>query len=196
MISHLYKRIFVHQRKCAGTSICCALNIPWSRDSHDWHFMDGGVNSDDSLIAPHYFTFSIVRNPFDRFISGWKYCESKGSPRMTITDLLKDLPHRPADGDDADSRVVHDYVHITRPQHEILYRPDGSLGVHFVMRFETLQSDFDLVCRLLKIPQTTLPHMYKGNRLPYQHYFEQEPEARPLLESCFQKDLELFDYHY
>lgn len=196
MISHEHRCIFIHQRKCAGASICLALGVPWSRTNPDWHFMNDGVNGSKALTAPPYFRFSIVRNPYDRFISGWKFCEREGSPVRSLIEVLRDLPRRPTPLDDPDGAVVRDYVHVTRPQHEILFRRDESLGIDFLMRFENLQPDFDRVCSLVGKPRTVLPLVNKGDRLPYRRYFDPEPEARRLLEKHFQRDLELFDYHY
>ena len=96
-----------------------------------------------------------------------------------------------------DLEHVHDYVHLTRPQHDILFYEDGTMGVDFVMRFENLQADFDTVCHLIGKPKMILPHVTSTEgRLPYHRYFDNEPEARHLLEEHFKKDFELFGYEY
>ena len=202
MISHEHRCIFVHQRRCAGTSICCAMGVDWSYDNADWHFMDSGPCSYDGEVAdqeyPLYFRFSIVRNPYDRFISGWTFCESHGTPHRSILEVLRDLPRPPTDDDDPRGQVVRDWVHITRPQHEILLLPDGRLGVDYVMRYENLVADFAKVCNLMEIPQIPLPetHVNKESRDHYRTYFDTEPEAKKLLEDHFRRDLELWNYTY
>src|SRR5439155_3241285 len=72
VICHAYNCIFVHQRKCAGISIIRAFGLDPSIP--DWHFMnDGALSAEYTLAPPGYFRFSVVRNPWDRFVSGWKY---------------------------------------------------------------------------------------------------------------------------
>jgi hypothetical protein len=41
MISHRYRCIFVHQRKCAGTSIIRAFGL--GPEHPDWHVANDGV---------------------------------------------------------------------------------------------------------------------------------------------------------
>ena len=204
MISHQHKCIFIHQRKCAGTSICLAFGQEWSLDNKDWHFMNGGVNSPDASTAPpSYFRFSIVRNPFDRFISGLRYCEGfRGDGSFkSLEDILSSLPQLPPGSNPYTSPLLDlqsfEWAHTTRPQHVILYRPDGSLGVDYVMRFESLQDDFDIVCGWLGIKSISLPVSNQSRRLRgYRSYFDNEPKARLLLEKHFKKDFELFNYSY
>jgi hypothetical protein len=192
MISHEHECIFIPQRKCASSSICVAFNMRWSpcaKDCPDWHFGDNGVNSHQILTGPPYFRFSIVRNPYDRFISGWKFCEKSGSPPRSLLEWLSDMPTPRRPG-------FFEYDHIARPQHVILLRPNGSIGVDYLMRYENLQDDFDRVCDLVGKTRLVLPHVHRGDRQPYRHYFDACPEARRLLEQHFQRDLELFNYSY
>jgi hypothetical protein len=136
MISHEHRCIFIHQRKCAGTSIIKAFGIE-TPDDPRWHFMNDGVLSADYYARPDYFRFSVVRNPWDRFVSGWLYCAStRDAP---LRSLLRNLP-----------KIENDYRHITRLQRDILFDHSGYLVVEKLMRYEILQEDFDHVCRLVE----------------------------------------------
>lgn len=91
MISHTYSCIFVHQRKSAGTSVKALFPDVAGADrgrynegvlSPDWDSADPEIRS--------YYKFTVIRNPWDRFVSGWKYCKStKG---QDIHDVLENLP--------------------------------------------------------------------------------------------------------
>src|SRR5436305_12771898 len=103
MISHHYRCVFVHQRKCAGSSIMRTFDVPFG--TLDWDFMKDGLLSEPPAAAPAgYFRFAVARNPWDRFVSGWKYCDS--TRERSLQEVLDNLP---LDG--------HDFRHVTRPQH-------------------------------------------------------------------------------
>jgi hypothetical protein len=88
----------------------------------------------------------------------------------------------------------HDYRHLTRPQHAILYNDDGHIIVDYIMRFESLQRDFDHVCDVIGKPRRALQHDNRGNRQHYTKYFDDETRAKFL--NLFRKDVELFGYQY
>lgn len=180
MISHTYKCIFIHQRKCAGISIIRAFDLDLGNP--DWHFMNDGTLSPEYPTAPAgYFLFSVVRNPWDRFISGWKYCAS--TRRRSLHDVLTNLP-----------REGHDYRHLTRPQHAILYDKNRRLIVDYLIRFESLQRDFDEVCTMIGKPIRKLLHANQGKRGHYSNYFDER--TREAFLRHFAKDAEIFGYEY
>jgi hypothetical protein len=180
MISDKYKCIFIHQRKCAGCSIIHTFGLDQAEP--EWHFMNEGVLSPEYESAPAgYFRFSVVRNPWDRFISGWKYLPATRD--RSLRDLLANLP---IDG--------AEYRHLTRPQHAILYDENGRLIVDYIIRFESLQRDFDEVCKMIGKPRRKLPHVNQGNRGHYSDYFDEE--SRRMFLRHFGRDVELFGYEY
>ena len=89
MIDHRHRTIFIHQRKCAGSSIIEAFQT--RRHSLEWDaYNDGVLTLNWSWRDRSYFVFSAVRNPFDRLVSGWKYL--KGTRERTLLDVLKNPP--------------------------------------------------------------------------------------------------------
>lgn len=180
MISHKYKCIFVHQRKCAGCSIIDTFGFEVS--DPEWHFMNDGVLDPEYESAPAgYFRFAVARNPWDRFVSGWKYLAATRD--RTLRDILRNLP---AEG--------KDYRHLTRPQHETLYDQNGRLIVDYLIRFESLQQGFDEVCDIIGKRRRKLPHVNRGDRAHYSKYFDEE--CRELFLRHFARDIELFGYQY
>ena len=179
MISHQYKCIFIHQRKCAGSSIIATFGF--DVNDREWHFMNEGVLSPEYESAPPYFKFAVVRNPWDRFVSAWKYLDA--TRELSLRDGLM---HLPPDG--------KEYRHLTRPQHATLCDSHGRLIVDYLIRFESLQQDFDQVCQIIGKPPRKLPHVNKGNRKHYSEYFDDE--CRRLFMNQFGRDVELFGYQY
>lgn len=87
VISEQYKTIFVHQRKSGGTSIKRL-------------FPDNVGDLNNGLIDPrwrfdlrvgHYFSFTIVRNPWDKSISAYNYIGALR--RRSISDVLANMPN-------------------------------------------------------------------------------------------------------
>jgi hypothetical protein len=186
LISHQHKCIFIHQRKCAGISIMrsfgCEPPDPLA------HFLNDGVLSPEyswhDAVVPGYFKFTVVRNPWDRFISGWLYCENTRDKPIDV--VLAELP----------SYTGHDYTHLTRLQRDVLFDAEGKPIYHFLVRFENLQEDFDLVCDHIGKPRTTLPHANSNrDRRPYQEYFH-DWSTRERFERHFARDIDTFMYTF
>jgi hypothetical protein len=183
LISHRHRCIFVHQRKCAGTSIIAAFAI--RPGSLDWHFANDGTLSPqwtaDGDLIRRYFKFAVVRNPWDRFVSGWKYLES--TRHRTLHDVLSNLPQE-----------GHDYRHLTRPQYVTLFNPNETLAVDKILRFETLEKEFRELSKRFHI-KPVLPHLNVTLRLPsYRDVFNDQ--TRLLFEELFKEDIRRFDYHF
>jgi hypothetical protein len=184
VISHIYKCIFIHQRKCAGTSIIRSFGL--TSQHSEWHtFNDGtksdGLNSWSEVKATYldYLVFSVVRNPWERFVSGWKYCPQ--TRHREIIDVLRNLP-----------KEGHGYRHVTRLQSEILYDNSGEPAFHVLLRFEALQEEWDRLCLRIGKPVTQLPHLNATEHRPYKEYFNKE--AKRLFEQHFAADIERFGY--
>jgi hypothetical protein len=186
MLDHRHRCIFIHQRKAAGTSIIAAFGfVPTDENWHryndgplgkDWRKRDADVRS--------YFVFSVVRNPFDRAISGWRYLAELQN--RTLQDVLENPP-----------RSGHAYRHFTRLQVELLEDPaTGQLVTEALIRYERLQLDFDDVRSRLGMEALTLtarkfnPHRKRD----YRDYFN--PQTRRLAAQLFGPDIEAFGYEF
>jgi sulfotransferase famil protein len=151
------------------------------------HLYNCGVLSPEwrarSEAERSYFVFSTVRNPFDRLISSWKYLQSTRD--RTLLDALRHPP-----------QLGHDYRHFTRPQIAIVRdATSGALVTDFLVRFEHLQDDFNVVCDRLGKPRWALPHLNGSQRqCSYRQYFDLE--TRQLAEAMFAEDIAAFGYKF
>ena len=181
MISHRYRCIFVHDRKAAGISIMSAFGLDHA--DREWHLYNEGVLAPEWFVRPDYFIFTIVRNPFDRLISAWRYL-----PATRDRPLIDVLTNPPTRG--------RDYRHLTRPQVAILRDPrSGALVTDAVIRLEDLQAGFDQVCDRIGKPRCVLPHLNKTRReRDYRSYFDQR--TRQMAELVFKDDLEALNYSF
>ena len=91
MYSPKYNLVFIHNKKVAGTSFKSAMSLA---DPHiERRRFDGGFTD------PEFINFlnkrkpalvTITRNPWDRFISAWRWCFS--TRNRPLMEVLLDLP--------------------------------------------------------------------------------------------------------
>lgn len=182
MISHEHRCVFIHQRKCAGSSIMESFGITRLDDPRR-HYANDGVLSPEFHARPaNYLVLSVVRNPWERLVSGWLHCEA-----TRPTPLHELLRHLPSSG--------MEYRHITRLQRDILHDGSGHLVTDQLMRFETLQADFDRACRSIGKTVATLPRINQTSHLPYRAYFEHAID-RDLFLRHFARDVDAFGHEF
>lgn len=71
MISHQHKIIYIHIPKCAGRSICDALQQPFD------HYTASYYHSEFPQFWNDYTVFSTVRNPYQRLVSMYHYIKNE-----------------------------------------------------------------------------------------------------------------------
>ena len=176
MICREFNCLFVHIPKSAGQSIeqffMDRLGLDWDRDREQLLLQANddptrGTEKLAHLSAAEYvgcghvgcgefdrlFKFTFVRNPWTRILSEYRY-RNYFSHRSFRDFVLNKLP---APGWD------DKYRHVM-PQYDMLHDEKGRLLVDFLGRFETLQRDFDEVCRHLDIGDSALPHRNKSDK--------------------------------
>tara|TARA_R100001086_G_scaffold203828_1_gene119802 strand:+ start:171 stop:785 length:615 start_codon:yes stop_codon:yes gene_type:complete len=202
-INNEKKFIFIHVPKTAGSSIHIffkdVFNVADRSDPlPDIHHQSVGSILDKDPIYKDYFKFAVVRNPYDRFLSGYRdFSQNKHSSRASH-------PYHIEDGctferfclDFSDSVWSKD-IHF-RPQHELLTVGD-EVKVDKIIRFENLKDDLQEVFDLLGLPMHVFnnspKHRYTNKTSNHyaQLYSDRSKEA---IASFFEKDLKIFDYEF
>ena len=205
-ISHEYKAIFVHIPKTAGESIENKLGCYGEREdpmSNLWgvqgrivlqHLTASQIKQGyvSNNVLQSYFKFAIVRNPWDKAISEYHWYLRYGR-HISFKDWVRSLPKK---------LEMPDNVHILGighdlPQYEFIYDADGKLLIDYIGRFENLQNDFNHICNVLGIKDSSLPKLTSTssqNRRHYKDYYDNE--TIDLIAKIYQKDIELFSYQY
>lgn len=142
--------------------------------------------------------FTTVRNPFDSLYSLWAkkrvdyvhLLEKPNSWVNKVPDYRKDM----------DFIANHSFSDWIRKKYR--GRPQQfSLGLkfaaraQFVMRFETLQQDFERVLKLLGVErEIIIPEMNKtkGREGDYREHYDEN--ARKIVEKVFHRELQYFGY--
>lgn len=175
MISHKYKCTFVHIPKTGGNSIKQALEL--RGEEHEYV---------SSLELP-YFSFTFVRNPFDRFVSAYSYLKNGG---INENDKRHgdELINKFESFEEFVKNGIPDQQHFKPMSHWI----DGELD--FIGRVERFQEDFNVICDKIGIPHQRLPHTNKSKHKPYTEYYNEA--TRQIVAEKYAKDVEYFGYEF
>lgn len=204
LISHTHKFIFIHIYKTGGTSISHALMpyctprfriyahkilslfrfyslnpIPYPK-----HISAGKlVDSIGEEMFNSYFTFSIVRNPWDWQASLYHYmlAHPEHPEHKNISSLGS-----------FSNYIEWRYQRGIVNQAELLQVGDR-INLDFIGRFENLDHDFNRICLKLGI-QERLPHKNLIPKKPYQHYYTSE--TRAMIHEICKLDIDTFGYKF
>lgn len=131
-----------------------------------------------------YFSFAIVRNPWDWQVSLYHYMLMR--PKHYQYELIRSFAG-------FDEYIRWRCTEEVRFQKDFIYSPDGELLVDYVGRFENLENDFKEICSRIGV-SVSLPKINVSNTIPYQNYYTDE--TRELVREAFEKDILLFGYDF
>ncbi|WP_019509044.1 sulfotransferase family 2 domain-containing protein [Pleurocapsa sp. PCC 7319] len=213
IISHSKKFIFVHIQKTAGTAITIYLdkylnyqdliigstefgeNIqPFFKKKfrlhkHSYAKRIKSVTGDE--VWNNYFSFSLVRNPWDRMVSLYNWC-CKGKYKFSICEEAIKAG--------SFSQFIRGECFQSLPQ-QIEYITDnkGNILVDFIGKQESIQEDFDYVCEQLQLPCTDMQkfkhNVRKRSHDNYQSYYNSDKDI-DIVKNKFAADIDIFEYKF
>jgi chondroitin 4-sulfotransferase 11 len=177
--------VFIHINKTGGSSVERALGLALEHKT---------AVEKRCELGPAWeakFSFTIVRNPWDKVVSHYHYRVQKNQTGLAAEPV-------PFDDwvqlcfVDRDPRY-YDKPKMFMPQFDWISDSEGRLLVDFVGRFESIQNDFEQICRRLG-RRATLPHLKKTERRDYRTYYSDA--SRTIVAQWFAKDIDLFGYRF
>ena len=207
LISKKHNFLFVHIYKNAGTSVNYALkqfalsqwqwiiyqtlkkaNIPPPfLNPQPFH---GHIKASELIDAlgretfDSFFSFAIVRNPWDWQVSLYKYM--LGSKTHHQHELVKELGG-------FEEYIKWRCENEVRYQKDFIYSKNNELLVDFVGRFEDLDVDFKHICSRIGV-SASLPKLRVSNTTPYQGYYTEKTKG--LVMQTFEPDVKAFEYSF
>ncbi len=184
-VNHEKKIIFVHNPKVAGTSIRDLLGLKGNIS----HLTPGLLVN--KRLWEEYDVVIAVREPIERFISSYNYHTSERYDGY----YLKKYP-------DIKSWTIEKYFRIFSrepfgiiPQIHYLSHPLSFKRPDFILRYESLRSDTDLLIDALKLDnQKELPVLNEsGNRVNMQQFILNKDLIRKLVD-FYREDYRELDY--
>jgi hypothetical protein len=184
--------VFIHIPKCAGNSVTSDHFRNFSHDLRNENFKYFKDSYERSLSK---FSFTFVRNPWDRLVSSYEYLKNGGNCPLDAEDYLnlfskyENFKEMVLNWEE----VFFDQIHF-KSQSDWICDNDGNIIVDFVGKFENLQQDFDIVCDRMQIPRKKLPHTNKTNHKHYTEYYDDE--IREIVAKKYARDIEYFGYKF
>lgn len=203
IISHNLKCIFVHIQKCAGSA------VTWAFDSHlspgdtvlgctpqgeelerngGWRGLHKHSRAKKirevvgERVWNNYFTFTFVRNPWDRAVSTYHWWQTtKYVGNNNKGNIIRDM-------NSFQEFVMSDYMYHDNCCHYI------NEPVDYVARFETINSSFGYVCGRLGLPHISLRKRNSSKHDHYSSYYNSESIDR--IGTIFSDDIETFGYEF
>lgn len=218
-ISHRYNVIFIHIQKAGGSSIQrlfeqldpqleTTINIDEAKNRPKHCFASDIEEVIGREKFNNYYTFSVVRNPFDRLVS-WYWMLKLRSFEEENPDLIE------TPGDKVNFALIDElnknaqnfdqFVALPKDHRSGLFQRfffnqldyvsnDKGVSVNKILRFENLADDFSEFASEVGISQE-LPHMNKTPRkADYHDYYNNK--TRKIIEQRYQRDLDYFHYTF
>lgn len=144
-----------------------------------------------------YLTFTVVRDPFDRFVSFW-------ADKIAANGWYESLRARgfsPGMGFEEAAVVAaaltdSDTDPHLRSQHDRLTHPDGTMAAQLLLRFEDLEQDWEALRRIAAhradVPLAELEVRRQSTHVGPRHYFTRRAEQAVV--ERYAADFELLGY--
>ena len=135
-----------------------------------------------------YFKFTVVRSPWTRVFSVYKY-SLKGDPGKVFKGTV--LPRDNSFKSFVDVYLGHG---LLRSQMHWLKDFNGGLPYDFICKFENLNEDFKVACIKMGIEPVELPHKLQSQTADYHEHYNDELIER--VGEFYSEEVNRFDYCY
>lgn len=173
---------FIHLEKNAGKSI-----IQWLEENFDAEKIGSkhiGYNKLYNVYGDNLgFTYAVVRNPWDRVVSGYHYQTPKDKKRAEKSGIEYTIPS------------FEEWVkHQSKGGHYAFALQTVKAGnVDLILRFENLEKDFQKIQKMLNCYKP-LKILNRSEHNHYRNYYNEE--TKNIVAEVCKKDIEAFEYTF
>lgn len=191
------KFIFIHIPKTAGNSVISSL---YGAAATGHHPLKKYYRHDKTAYYA-YFKFGFVRNPWDRAVSAYHYLYQGGKGFYDEEFKNKYIRHCRSFSDFVNTLENEERLRTKimmwphfRSQHCFLLDMENKIGVDYLGKFETLEDDFERLCRILKL-SSQLKRSNSSNHDDYRSYYTSETMV-DTIGQLYSEDCKLFSYDF
>lgn len=152
----------------------------------------GRLDMDFNDLPDELITYTVIRNPLERFVSGMFETFKRTETDSRLRDL-RSIPNK-KELMEAYLNVIDEYgfldVHIT-PQSYFL----SDYRVDYILKFEELSKGFNLMCEQIGV-DGRLGHVNQRNKADYNNAMaalNSNPELKARINELYQKDWDIYN---
>lgn len=187
------RTIFIHIPKTAGVSLVKSIFGDVTLEGHrsvSFYKQVFGTKYSD------FFTFTIVRNPWERLYSAYKFLEKGG---MNTHDknafeahlsIYKNFECFVLNG--LNKKIIWEIMQFI-PQYDFVCDNNGKIIVDYVGKFENLKKSVNEINDILNL-NFELEHHNKTNKKNYKDIYTTEMIEK--VHHIYQKDIDIFEYSF
>jgi hypothetical protein len=185
MILPEHEMIFIHIPRTGGSSIEVAFGVGIEHRTPgytyigfpDKHKPPADYKAEDPEAWVNYFKFTVVRNPWDRIASVYRWLRiCQNHPFYTELPFREWIFNMPSN------------TNATRPQ---AYWLDDDLD--FIAKYENLIDDFHYICSRISL-HVQVPHINHTRDKHYRAYYDRETRDR--ISALYEEDVRRFEYEF
>lgn len=177
--------VYIKVTKAAGTSILRHTLEKKPAHVSPYHLKDHRAKAQawiseatDESLEKYYF-FTVVRNPWDRFVSLASYV------KVDVEELAVNFKKY------MQNQNIRHHAHN---QWIASHLPNGTQFADKICRIETLQDDMNEVFDALQLPHWEIPVKNTTQHKAYRD--EISPQAREIISEIYTQDIEVFNYEF
>ena len=208
------KAIFIHVPKTGGVSIDRYLHDHYDLGGFSGHHPAKLIRATDPEKFSSYFKFAFVRNPWDRLVSAFYFLSQGGYSKIdkviiekyiakyagNFSHFVRDLPDNlhfvqapELSGEFFADGLPFDTSHFIEQVYWVCDN-NGALLVDYLGRFESLASDFQILCGRLGTKEVGLAPSNSSNHAHYRSCYTDETAA--IVGQLYKQDIETFAYEF
>lgn len=214
MVNHEYKFAFIHIPKTAGTSMGTAL---YKACGVEGTYGGLDIHHDDLTeeVLNTYFIFTVVRNPWDRMFSQYKYRRFLhilpfDKAVYNLDDYFSvhyaKIPTRPTVPINRISRahMFDEFVHLPSQVEFLKGKYNDGINklpyINYFAKFENLHEDWKVICEKIGIEHIPFPHKNKSRpdevMFPDHYRDIYTEQTKEFVRKKYIDDVEVFNYEF